>query len=99
LKKNIEVTVKFYGHFNQGAGELVEVVEAPPGTNVKAVMDTFSLNHPTIWPDQSTSSTPGDGEQTYAVMVNGISVEKSKQSTVTAREGDRITIFLPISGG
>jgi sulfur carrier protein ThiS len=99
LKKNIEVTVKFYGHFNQGGGELVEVVEVPPETTVETVIDIFSRKHPTAWAEQSFASTPANREQTHAVMVNGSSVEKSRHSVLTVREGDKVTIFLPISGG
>jgi len=99
LEKNINVTIKFYGHSSQRGGELIEEVEVSPGTTVKAVIDIFSRNHPNTCTAQSMSATPANREQTYAVMVNGISVGKSKQSTLTVQGGDQITIFLPISGG
>jgi molybdopterin converting factor small subunit len=99
LKKNIKVTVKFYGHFHQGGGELIEEVEVTPETTVKGVVDFFSRQHQTSLAGSSQSSTPRNIEQTHVVMVNGISVEKIKLSTSTVQEGDKITIFLPISGG
>jgi sulfur carrier protein ThiS len=99
LGKNIKVTVKFYGYFPQGAGEVMEAIEVPPGTTLKAVVGIFSRKHPHPWRGQSTGATPANREQTYAVMVNGVSIEDSKRSTLTVRGGDRITIFLPIGGG
>jgi molybdopterin converting factor small subunit len=99
LEINTKVTVKFYGHSGPGTGELIEEVEAPPGTTVKSVIDIFSQIHPNIWTSQSPSAMLVDPEHAYAVMVNGVSIEKGKQLTLKVQDGDKVTIFLPISGG
>jgi molybdopterin converting factor small subunit len=99
MKKNIQVTVKFFGYLKEGGGELIEGIEVSPETTVKAVVDLFRSKHQAALAGPSKPSTPRDFEETYAVMVNGVSLEKKKQLTATVQEGDKITIFSPICGG
>lgn len=99
MEKNIKVLVKFNGHLIKGGGELFEELEVPPGTKVKEVVDRFSRKHCSSITGSSGTSTPKNIEQTHIVMLNGLSMEKDRQLTSTVREGDRITIFLPICGG
>jgi molybdopterin converting factor small subunit len=99
LEISTKVTVKFYGHSGPRAGELIEEIEAPLGVTVKSVIDIFSRMNPNIWTSQATAATLEDSEHAYVVMVNGVSIEKSKQPTTMVQDGDKITIFLPISGG
>jgi len=99
VEKNIKVLVKFYGYLVKGEGELFEEMEVPPGTNVKKVVDRFSRKHCASITGSSGTFTQKNIEQTHVVMLNGLSMEKDRQLTSIVRDGDQITIFLPICGG
>jgi molybdopterin converting factor small subunit len=100
VTQKIRVTVKFFGYLKEGGGELIEEIEVSPQTTVKEVVDLFRSTHQASLAAISKKSSPSQNfEETYGIMLNGMSLEKNKQLTATVREGDKITIFSPICGG
>ena len=94
-----KVTVKFHGLIMDKDVERAEEYEVTPGTTVRAVMELFVRRHLACLREEPLSGDSGKLWETHVVMLNGIGLVPEKQLTTEVKEGDSISVFLPVSGG
>jgi hypothetical protein len=90
-----KVTVKFHGIVKGKDVEGTEEYEVPAGTTVRDVAPS-PKGHQASFGEGATS---GQGEkllETHIVMLNGMGLSPEKQLTTQVKEGDSVTIYLPV---
>ncbi len=94
-----KVSLKFHGLLLDKPVEMTEAYEVPDKSTVKALVERFVKGH-FAWSDEKSVSDQTDNLlTTHMVMVNGIGLSPEKQLTTGLKEGDSVTIYLPVSGG
>lgn len=93
------VTVEFHGLMMDEDVERTEEYEVPSGTTARAVIDLFLERHIVSLQEKSISDYRGKLWETHVVLLNGIGLSSEKHLTTEVKEGDNISIFLPVSGG
>ena len=76
-----------------------EEYEFGPGTTVREVIEGFTKNHQASFGEGATSGQGQKLLETHIVMLNGIGLSPEKQLTTQVKEGDSVTIYLPVGGG
>ena len=93
------VTVRFHGLIMDKDVKGAEEHEVTSGATVKAVMELFVRRHLAFLKEKRLSGDSAKLWETHVVMLNGIGLVPEKQLTTEVKEGDNISIFLPVSGG
>lgn len=94
-----KVSLKFHGFLLDKPVETTEAYEVPDSSTVKALVERFLRRHV---PSSDVKSVSDHSEKLltrHVVMVNGIGLSPEKQLTTGLKEGDSVTIYLPVSGG
>ena len=94
-----KVTVKFHGIMKEKEVERTEEYELRPGTTVRDVAERFAKGHQASFGEGATSDQGEKLLETHIVMLNGIGISPEKQLTTQVKEGDSVTIYLPVGGG
>ena len=95
----IKVSVKFHGAVKGKEVERTKDYEVPSGTSVREVAERFAKGLLAPFEEGTPS---GQGEkllETHVVMLNGMGISPEKQLTTPVKEGDSVTIYLPVGGG
>jgi molybdopterin converting factor small subunit len=94
-----KVTVKFHGIVKGKDVEGTEEYEVPAGTTVRDMAERFAKGHRASFEEGATSSQGEKLLETHIVMLNGMGLSPEKQLTTQVKEGDSVTIYLPVGGG
>jgi molybdopterin converting factor small subunit len=94
-----KVTVKFYGILEEMDVDRTEEYEVRPGTSVREVIEDFAKNQLVSSKEKPVSLHGQKIWETRVVMLNGTGLSPEKQLTTRLKEGDSVTIYLPVSGG
>ena len=94
-----KVSLKFHGLLLDKPLEVTEAYDVPDRSTVKALVERFVKRHITSSDVKSVSDQIDKLLTTHMVMVNGIGLLPEKQLTTGLKEGDSVTIYLPVSGG
>ena len=94
-----KVTVKFHGIVKGKEVEGTEEYEVHSGTTVRDVAERFAKGYQASFEEGATSGHGKKLLETHIVMLNGIGISPEKQLTTRVKEGDSVTVYLPVSGG
>ncbi len=88
--------MRFLGLLRSREAEVTEELDLPSGTTLSQALEAFLQG---IAPEVGQAPSSSELLEKHVVMLNGVSLGREKLLTTGLREGDNITIFLPVSGG
>jgi sulfur carrier protein ThiS len=76
-----------------------EEYEVRSGTTVRDVIEVFAKNQLVSSQKEPVPEHAQKLRESHVVMLNGTGLSPEKQLTTRVKEGDSVTIYLPVSGG
>lgn len=74
-------------------------IRVPRGTTVQGAISHFAESQPELSDGMFVGSSGKHVLKTHTVIVNGMGLTAEGQSAVEVKDGDRIFIFLAVTGG
>ena len=93
-----KMTVKWHSILKKEAVDRTEQHDVDLGTTVREGIEGFAKDQP-VSPKERAASAQGQKPwESQVVMLNGTGLSPEKQLTTRVKQGDSVTVYLPVSG-
>lgn len=96
----MRIVVKLGAPLSQAVGENKLIVEMPEGATVADLLDDLRRRYPDFEAGLRGKGLRPPLDQTlYTLLLNARSLPLARAADTPLRDGDRLSLFLPVAGG
>ena len=74
-------------------------MSVPPGTTVKGAISHFAASQQELTAGKFIRNSEQNAFKNHTVTINGLGLTEERQSAIEVKDGDRIFVFMPVTGG